>query len=88
MYIIVPLAGPDFIDNNGNIKGEKIYNNNEILYEILNSRPWHDAVPSSNYIFIIYNDSRVVNFADQKIKNVWTKLLSSMNTPKALHLQF
>ena len=68
MYIIVPLAGPDFIDNNGNIKGEKIYNNHEILYEILNSRPWHDAVPSSNYIFIIYNDSRVVNFADQKIK--------------------
>lgn len=68
MYIIVPLAGPDFIDSNGNIKGEKIYNNYEIIYEILNSRPWHDAVPSSKYIFIIYNDSRVVNFANQKIK--------------------
>lgn len=68
MHIIVPLAGPDFIDIDGNIKGEKIYKNTDVLYKILQSRTWYNIIPSSNYIFIIFNDKRIINFADKKIK--------------------
>lgn len=68
MFVIIPLAGPDFISN-GNIKGELQYKGKDLLIKILESRPWYGIIPSQNYIFIINNDKKVRDFANEKLNN-------------------
>ena len=54
MQVIVPLAGPDLVDCNGDIKPLKLFAGQPFLKRVLNTRPWSALV--SNYLFILIDD--------------------------------
>ena len=59
MYVIVPLAGPDFVSANGKVKSLCEINSEPVLKAALESRPWFGNVFC--YIFTLYdcNETRL-----------------------------
>jgi hypothetical protein len=56
MNVIVPIAGPDFVDENGVVKGALEFRGKPLLTGALESRPWHAQVPPSNYCFVAHDN--------------------------------
>lgn len=54
MQVVVPLAGPDLVDCNGDIKPLKLFSGQPFLKRVLDSRPWSALV--TNYLFVLIND--------------------------------
>jgi len=69
MKVIVPLAGPDFIQKGGIVKSELLYSGEEILHHILKKRSWYKDIPSENYIFIFIDDLLTRKFFNSKVTN-------------------
>jgi len=66
MYSIVPLAGPDFVSANGEIKALCSFDDDFLLERVLKSRPWHSQV--KRYIFILIDRHETRAFASQYLK--------------------
>jgi len=66
MYSIVPLAGPDFISDDGIIKALASFDDGFLLEKILKSRPWHSQI--QKYIFILIDRQETRAFARQYLK--------------------
>lgn len=62
MHVIVPLAGPDFVDSNGQIKALLPYKDQPILRYTLHSRPW--AYIAKTYTFILLDTPKTRLFAE------------------------
>ena len=52
MHLIVPLAGPDFIGNDGALKALRPFKGRPILKYILDSRPWIHDLDAITFILI------------------------------------
>lgn len=66
MYSIVPLAGPDFISDDGKIKALSSFDDGFLLEKVLKSRPWHTQI--KKYIFILIDGNETRSFASQYLK--------------------
>ena len=60
MHVLVPLAGPDFIQEDGSIKALTSFKDQPLLKYVLNSRPWASKVEL--YTFILYDCAQTRNF--------------------------
>ena len=68
MKIIVPLAGPDFILENGSTKAEIEYCGDDILHYILKKRPWYKYTLSTDYIFVLQDTEQTRSLVNNKLK--------------------
>ena len=66
MNVIVPLAGPDFISDNHQIKSLIPFRDSFLLPYILKSRPWFDHV--KQYFFVLQDLPITRNFAFDYLK--------------------
>ena len=69
MKVIVPLAGPDYIQKEHIVKSELQYNGEDILHYILKKRSWYKDIPSENYIFIFIDHPLTRKFFTSKVIN-------------------
>lgn len=69
MNIIVPLAGPDFINPKGQIKGLQRLRGQPMLREVLMSRPWAAEAPSEAYHFALLDSDVSRQFAVNHLKD-------------------
>ena len=67
MNIVVPLAGPDYIDDNGIAKGDQIMNGEKQLIYCLHNRPWHND--DNSYIFILQDKQASREFSKNTIES-------------------
>ena len=65
-YVIVPLAGPDYVTDGGFIKGLLPFQGDYLLNYVLKSRPWHSS--KCFYIFILQDSPYTRAFAEQYLK--------------------
>lgn len=70
MKVIIPLAGPDFVRNNGSTKAEISYCNDDLLHHILKRRPWYKYVMTTDYIFLLQDKVETRRLAKEKLE-VW-----------------
>lgn len=63
MHVIVPLAGPDFILDDGTLKAELIFAGEPLLRRILDTRPWASDIAPHNYTFIFHDAPETRAFA-------------------------
>lgn len=73
MKIIVPLAGPDYIDDYGNLRIDKNNNGLNILKDILDSRPWfqkRNSIFFEDVYFVLQDQKSTRIFFEEKLK-VW-----------------
>lgn len=63
MHVIVPLAGPDFILNDGTLKAELIFAGEPLLRRLLDTRPWASDIEPHNYTFIFHDALETRAFA-------------------------
>ncbi len=77
MNIIVPLAGPDFIQDNNVMKPLIKYNDDYMLRYILYNREWHST--NHQYIFILNNNAASQYFVENY-------LLKWFNNAKVVYL--
>lgn len=69
--ILVPLAGPDYVDVNGKIKGENSYGKVSFLREILMSRRWYDD--KRNFFTFVFRDHEATRrLYNEQIKDWFT----------------
>jgi hypothetical protein len=67
--IVVPLAGPDFINQKGQIKGLQQPRGQPMLREVLLSRPWAAEAPSEAYHFALIDSDLSRQFARNYLKD-------------------
>ena len=72
MRIVIPLAGPDYL-NNGKIKGLQKTLDGNLLESILRSRPWYGLIPSENYKFVFLDKKELREFFYNDIKEFLPK---------------
>jgi hypothetical protein len=65
MRVIVPLAGPDFIQDDRALKAEIELDGAPLLRRVLDSRPWASAVQDYSFILIDAEETRA--FADGQL---------------------
>lgn len=65
MRVIVPLAGPNFIRQDGSLKAEIDLNGEPLLRRVLNSRPWASVV--NDYSFVMIDAPETRTFANRKL---------------------
>lgn len=63
MRVVVPLAGPDFIRDDGSLKAEMKIGGEGVLRLALSSRPWAKVVAPKDYSFILINAPETRAFA-------------------------
>lgn len=63
MAVIVPLAGPDFIRDDGSLKAEIELGGTPLLRRVLESRPWAGAVAPDDYVFVLLDAPETRVFA-------------------------
>lgn len=63
MHVIVPLAGPDFILDDGTLKAELIFAGEPLLRRLLDTRPWASDIEPHNYTFIFHDAPETRAFA-------------------------
>lgn len=68
MRIVVPLAGPDFVREDGSVKAEQAVNGRPILRQTLNTRPWAKTANSSDYVFVMADRVETRAFAAAALK--------------------
>lgn len=61
--IIVPLAGADFVRDDGKVKGEVLVDGQPLLLSTLQSRPWYKDGDDSRYIFVFMDSNITRSFA-------------------------
>lgn len=66
MIHIIPAAGPDFIDENGNIKFDRNVNNKSLISQTILKRTWR--AKNDNYIFV-FQDSNITREYSKKLEN-------------------
>ena len=71
MRVIVPLAGPDFIQKDGSLKAEIELNGEPLLRQVLNSRPWSSYV--KEYSFILVDEPETRKFANNSLADWYPK---------------
>ena len=69
-YVIVPLAGPDFVDGSGRIKALMDYKGGFFLEVILKSRSWYHN--DLQFIFILKDSSAQRAFANEYLAKWFT----------------
>lgn len=67
MYILVPLAGPDFLRSDGSLKGLKEFRGQPLIKEMLQTRQWYRS--TEKYIFILQDHEACRSFFKEKLKN-------------------
>src|SRR5205814_1922375 len=68
----VPLAGPDFVAEDGSIKALTMVDGQPLLYRTLLSRPWMRPADASNApvtIFVLQDQMGTRSFADTYLRN-------------------
>jgi hypothetical protein len=70
MQVIVPLAGPDFVSDDGSIKAMTLVHDKPILKYALDSRPWAPHI--SRYIFIFHDCDHSRSFVAEYLR-LWFK---------------
>lgn len=90
LNVIVPLAGPDFVDENGTgtVKGLIDVDGEPLLKAALASRPWALEVKSSDYTFVLNDNEHTRKFHVDHLQNWYpgskTVFLSSYTRGAAL----
>ena len=78
--IIVPLAGPDFVREDGSVKAEQPFKDSTLLQYCLESRPWAHlgGTGGGGYVFVMYDCAATRRFAAEYLaqhypesKKVW-----------------
>ena len=69
MQVVVPLAGPDFIQSDDTLKPLTDLNGTPLLKAVLESRAWYAEIPFSNYTFIFRDDVASRQFVDTYLEN-------------------
>lgn len=70
MNVIVPLAGPDFIQEGGDIKGLLSHDGKALIRSALDSRPWAYSV--RHYSFVLHDCQQARDFANNYLTQ-WYK---------------
>ena len=65
MNAIIPLAGPDFLRPDGQLKALTPFAGQPLLRQVLDSRPWAQYV--SNYTFVLHDSPQTRAFVDNHI---------------------
>lgn len=71
MKVIVPLAGPDFVFEDGSVKAEfEVKPDTPLLKWVLDNRSWYRSgyVVPSDFIFVMYDCPGTRNFSSTKLK--------------------
>lgn len=63
MRVIVPLAGPDFVRQDGKLKAEILIDGQPLLRRALQSRPWTKQVSFEDYAFVFIDRAETRSFA-------------------------
>lgn len=71
MRVVVPLAGPDFIQKDFSLKAEIDLNGEPLLRRVLNSRPWASHV--KEYSFILSDEPETRKFASNSLTEWYPK---------------
>lgn len=68
--IIVPLAGPDFMLSEGQVKAEIPYRGTTLLQACLESRPWRalGGEDGARYVFVLYDTEATRAFAARYLR--------------------
>jgi len=68
--IIVPLAGPDFILSDGQVKAETPYRGTTLLQACLESRPWRalGGDDGAGYVFVLYDTEATRAFTTRYLR--------------------
>lgn len=67
MHVIVPLAGPDFVRADGNIKALEPFQGQPLLRYALDFRPW--ASKAKRYSFVLYDCEEARQFAHDYLRH-------------------
>lgn len=65
--VVVPLAGPDFVDAHGRTKADWIIDGEPLLLRALNTRPWANRIPPANYLFIMLDRDETRDLASERL---------------------
>jgi hypothetical protein len=63
MRVVVPLAGPDFISREGDLKANIKFDEEPLLRRVLTSRPWATNLASHDYSFVMFDAPETRAFA-------------------------
>lgn len=66
MYVIVPLAGPDFLRADGSIKALESLQGQPLLKYALDSRPW--SLKVKKYIFVLHDCLKSRQFSEKYLR--------------------
>mgnify|MGYP007127357324 CR=1 FL=1 len=71
--IIVPLAGPDFILSDGQVKAEIPYRGTTLLQACLESRPWRalGGDDGAGYVFVLYDTEATRAFTERYLRKYY-----------------
>jgi hypothetical protein len=69
MKVVVPLAGPDFIETEARTKAETLVRGEPLLPWVLRQRPWarDGKVTSSDYVFVLHDNAVCRAFAEDTL---------------------
>jgi hypothetical protein len=67
MRVVVPLAGPDFVRENGVVKALATLEGSPLLPAVLSSRPWADEVPDDGYVFVMHDEPATRRFGVEEL---------------------
>ena len=73
MKIVIPLAGPDYIDENGELRAARKLNGIPILKDILDSRPWFQnrIVSQFDDVYFVLQDKTLTREFFNNILQTW-----------------
>jgi len=88
VIVIVPLAGPDFVQPGGTLKGLRSIDGVPLLLDTLQTRPWADIVPHDRYSFVMQDVPEARCFAENQLRQWFpgckVTLLSALTSGAAM----
>ena len=67
MRVLIPLAGSDFIGDDGSLKALQPLSGQPLLLHTLQTRPWYKDIKPQNYSFVFYDSQTTRAFAKHKL---------------------
>jgi hypothetical protein len=68
-HVIVPLAGPDFVRDDGSVKAETLLDGQPFLPRVLGSRSWMAHVRETSLIFVLNDQPITRDFVSRSLRS-------------------
>ncbi|MFV0244057.1 MAG: hypothetical protein ACK5IB_03410 [Qingshengfaniella sp.] len=73
MWVVVPLAGPDFVLANGRVKATLDLDGGPLLKKTLESRPWAQRISPEKHVFVLIDCPESRGFAQTELASWYPK---------------